>query len=138
MGRETRNPGTKIWEAGHDHVISILGAGQNPSRTKSPLSIRAGYRSVFFDTIFVSIQIDRYLIYHLIHALKTVIYEIFVKSSRNGAVLSFIVFSTLYNYLHILKLNLTIPLRLCGFFLETPQLKRTLRHSEKQEKFEMT
>ena len=70
--------------------------------------------------------------------LKTVIYEIFVKSSRNGVVLSFIVFSTLYNYLHILKLKLTIPYRLCGFFLETPQLKRTLRHSEKQEKFEMT
>ena len=45
---------------------------------------RAGYRSVFFDTIFVSIQIDRYSIYHLIHALKTVIviYEIFVKSSQ--------------------------------------------------------
>ena len=40
---------------------------------------RAGYRSVFFNRIFVSIQIDRYLIYHLIHALKTVINEIFVK-----------------------------------------------------------
>ena len=23
----------KIWEAGHDRVISLLGAGQNPSRT---------------------------------------------------------------------------------------------------------
>ena len=34
----------------------------------------------FFDTIFVSIQIDQYSIYHLIHALKTFISEIFVKS----------------------------------------------------------
>ena len=35
------------------------------------------------------------------------------------------------------KLKLTVSLPLC-VFLETPQLKRTLRHSEKQEKFEMT
>ena len=43
---------------------------------------RAGYRSVFFDKIFVSIQIDRHLIFRMIHALKTVIYELFVKSSQ--------------------------------------------------------
>ena len=36
-----------------------------------------------------------------------------------------------------LKLKLMIPLWLC-VLLETPQLKRMLRHSEKQEKFEMT
>ena len=39
VGGETRNSGTKIWEAGHDRVISVQGAGQDPSRTKSPLSI---------------------------------------------------------------------------------------------------
>ena len=26
VGGETRNFGTKIWEAGHDRVISVLGA----------------------------------------------------------------------------------------------------------------
>ena len=54
-----------------------------------------------------------------------------------GAVLSFIVFSTLYNYLHIFEIKVddsSSALR----FLETPQLKRTLRHSEKHEKFKMT
>ena len=37
-----------------------------------------GTGQFFFDTIFVSIQIDRYSINHLIHGLRTVIYEIFV------------------------------------------------------------
>ena len=55
----------------------------------------------------------------------------------NGAILSFIVFSTPHNYLRIFEIKVddsSSALR----FLETPQLKRTLRHSEKQEKFEMT
>ena len=41
------------------------------------------------------------------------------------------------NYLRIFEIKIddsSSALR----FLETPQLKRTLRHSEKQEKFEMT
>ena len=56
---------------------------------------------------------------------------------NNGAVLSFIVFSTLYYSLCIFEIKVddsSSALRV----LETPQLKRTLRHSEKQEKFEMT
>ena len=55
------------------------------------------------------------------------------------AVLPFIVFSTQYNYLRIFEIKVddsSSALRV--FFLETPQLKRTLRHSEKQEKIEMT
>ena len=55
------------------------------------------------------------------------------------------IFPVMWQYCHLLyfphniiiyvflKLKLTIPLRLC-VFLETPQLKRMLRHSEKQEK----
>ena len=55
----------------------------------------------------------------------------------NGAVLSFIVFSTLYCSLCIFEIKVDdSSSALC--FLETPQLKRTLRHREKQEKFEMT
>ena len=33
VGGETRNFGTKIWDAEHDRVISVLGAGQNPPPT---------------------------------------------------------------------------------------------------------
>ena len=54
------------------------------------------------------------------------------------AVLPFIVFSTQYNYLRIFEIKVDDSSSALRFFLETPQLKRTLRHSEKQEKFEMT
>ena len=66
----------------------------------------------------MSIQIDRYSIYHLIHAIKTVLYEIFVRS--NGAVLSCIVFSTLYNSLYICEMKVDDSSSALGF-LETPQ-----------------
>ena len=60
------------------HDLGSYPQGQGCNQVRG----RAGYRSVFFDTIFILIQIDQYSIYHLIHALKTVIYEIFVKSSQ--------------------------------------------------------
>ena len=74
----------------------------------------------------------------MIHALKMVIYEIFVKLRSNGAVLSFIVFSTVYSSQCIFDIKIDDNSSLALRFLETPQLKKTLRHSEEQKKFEMT
>ena len=48
-------------------------------------------------------------------------------------------FSLLYNYLSTCIFEIKVDDSSSALrFLETPQLKRTLRPSEKQEKFEMT
>ena len=76
-----------MWFSVSVNNISVLqnkqqGFGGSWTRNFCPSRILGLGTAFFFDTIFVSIHIDRYSIYHLIHAFKTVIYEKFVKSSQ--------------------------------------------------------
>ena len=98
---------------------------------------RAGYRSVFRYDIRIDTNWSIFDISFdtcVKHCYIWNICKIFPVMGQYCHLLYFPHYIIIYVFL---KLKLTIPLRLC-VFLETPQLKKTLRHSEKHEKLKMT